>query len=104
MAGGRIIVLLTLKPGRSASDYEEWARTTDLPTVTALASIAGFSVYQATGVLGGGAAPYDYIEIIDIADMDAFGLDVATPTMQKVAAEFQDWADPIFITTRDITA
>jgi hypothetical protein len=46
--------------------------------------------------------PYDYIGIIDGAGKDGFGRDVATPTMQRVAAEFQDWAEPVFILTRDI--
>ena len=36
--------------------------------------------------------------------MAVFGEEVATETMQRVAAEFQAWADPIFITTRDIEA
>lgn len=103
MADGRIVVLLTLKPGKDAAAYEQWARTTDLPTVKALGSVDEFSLYQATGLLGGGAAPYDYIEILDISDQEAFFADVDTDRMKTVAAEFQDWADPVFITTRKIT-
>jgi hypothetical protein len=103
MAISRIIVLFNLKPGQSAADYETWARTTDLVTVKALKSIADFKVYEATGLLGSEAKPpYQYVEIIDVADMAVFGDEVGTETMQRVAAEFQGWADPIFITTRDI--
>ncbi len=103
MTTTRIIVLLNLKEGKNKADYEAWARKTDLATVNALGSVAEFTVYAATGLLGSDARPpYDYIEIIDVADMDAFGRDVATPTMQMVAAEFQDWAEPIFILTRNI--
>ena len=105
MATTRIVVLLHLKPGKSATDYEVWARGTDLPTVNGLASVDRFSVHAATGLLGSEAQPpYDYIEILDVADMDAFGRDVASETMQRVAAEFQDWADPVFIVTRDVAA
>jgi hypothetical protein len=104
MAMTRIIVLLNLKPGKSRADYENWARTTDLPTVNGLASIDRFEVFEATGLLRGGAAPYEYIEILDIADMDMFGRDAATETMKKVAGEFREWADPIFITTRKLEA
>lgn len=100
----RIIVLLRLKPGKDRSAYEDWARSTDLPTVNALGSVASFTVYEATGLLGtDDAPPYDYIEILDVADMAAFGEAVATATMKRVAAEFTDWADPVFITTRDIS-
>lgn len=100
----RIIVLLNLKPGKSRADYENWARTTDLPTVNGLASIDKFEVFEATGLLSGGAAPYDYIEILDVADMDIFSTDVATETMKKVSGEFREWADPVFIKTRNLDA
>lgn len=105
MATTRIVVLLNLKPGKTATDYEAWACTTDLPTVNALGSVDRFSVHAATGLLGSDARPpYDYIEVLDVADMDAFGTEVASETMQRVAAEFQAWADPVFIVTRDIAA
>lgn len=102
MLPDRIIALFTLKPGVEAAAYEAWAQTRDMPTVRGLASIAGFEVFAATGVLGEGRAPYDYIEIIDVADMAAFGSDVASQTMQKIAAEFAAMADVVFITTRRV--
>jgi hypothetical protein len=105
MASTRIIVLFNLKPGRSAADYEAWARRSDLPTVKALASIENFEVFKATGLLGSNAAaPYQYIEVLDVADMGAFGQDIASEAMQKIAAEFQDWAEPLFISTQKIEA
>ena len=96
----RIIVLFNLKPGVSVADYEAWALTRDLPTVRALGSIAGFDVFRATGLLGGGASPYGYIEIIDVADMDGFGNDVLTDPMPAIAAEFGEFADATFIMTQ----
>lgn len=101
----KIIVLLNLKAGKSAADYENWARTTDLPTVNGLASVSKFQVFQSTGLLGSeDKPPYDYIEIIDVADMDKFGEEVSTEAMGRIAAEFQEWATPMFILTRDIEA
>jgi len=101
----RLIVLFNLKPGISAADYEAWARATDLPTVKRLASVAGFQVFKTTGILGSEAAPpYSYVEIIDVQDMDQFWKDVATPTMQAVAAAFQGMADVTFLTTEEIQA
>jgi hypothetical protein len=95
----RIIVLFNLKPGVAQTDYEAWARTRDLPSVRALPSIAGFDVFRSTGLLGGGEAPYAYIEIIDVADMAAFGVDVATDPMPAIAAEFGTLVDAVFIMT-----
>ncbi|MFY8092619.1 MAG: hypothetical protein ACOVN0_03955 [Niveispirillum sp.] len=96
----RIIALFNLKPGIDRAAYEEWARTTDLPTVKGLPSITEFAVFRSVVTLGSEAPPpYQYIEIIDVADMDQFGKDIATETMQTIAAQFQGMADVTFILT-----
>jgi hypothetical protein len=101
----RIVVLLNLKPGKNAADYERWALATDLPTVNALKSVDSFTLFQAVGVLGSDdAPPYDYIEVIDIADMDLFGEEVSTEAMGRIAAEFNEWSTPTFVVTRQVTA
>jgi hypothetical protein len=93
-----IIVLFNLKTGVSPETYEAWARSTDLPIVRGLKSIGGFDVYKAKGLLGGGKAPYQYVELIMVKDMEIFGQDAASPTMQRVAGEFRNLADsPTFI-------
>ncbi|WP_430387113.1 REDY-like protein HapK [Blastomonas fulva] len=100
----KIIVLFNLKPGVSVSDYEDWARTRDIPGVNALSSVSSFTVHRATGLFGSDAAsPYAYIEIIDIAAMDPFIADISTPEFQAMAAPFQEYADnPQFILTEDL--
>lgn len=100
----RIVVLFNLREGADEAAYKAWAKATDIPVVNGLKSIASFSVHQVTGVLGSDTkSPYQYIEVIDVADMDQFGQDVATDTMKRVSAEFQTFADnPIFLTTQDL--
>lgn len=102
----RVIVLFNLRPGVSVSDYETWAKTTDIPVVNRLASIESFRVFQATGVMGSQEAPpYQYIEVVDIADEGQFGADISTDTMKRIAAEFQALADnPVFVTTTELRA
>ena len=99
-----LVVLFNLKPGASADAYEAWARSTDIPTVRALKSNAGFDVFKTLSVRGSDKAPpYQYVELIEIADMDQFGADVATDTMRKVAGEFREFADgPMFIVAEKI--
>ena len=100
----RVIVLVNLKPGKSAADYERWALATDLPTVNALESIDSFTLFRSTGLFGSDAKPpYDYVEILDINDMDLFGQEAATETMGRIAAEFNEWSTPTFILTRPVT-
>lgn len=99
-----IVVLFNLKEGASREDYENWANTTDIPNVNALGSVNNFSVVRTTGLLGSeDAAPYEYVELLDVADMEKLGADISTETMQRVAAEFQDFADnPQFMLTESI--
>ena len=97
----RLIVLFNLKPGLQAADYERWALETDLPTARRLPSIDAFGLSRSSGLLmGEGAPPYQYVEVIDINDMDQFWKDLGTDAMQAIAAKFQEMTDnPVFILT-----
>ena len=96
-----LVVLFNLRDGIDADTYEAWARETDIPGVTGLGSVDRFSVLKSQGLLmSDDAPPYQYVEIIEINDMDAFGEDMQGETVQRTAAEFQQFADaPIFILT-----
>ncbi len=101
----RIICLFNLKDGVEVSDYEEWAKTRDIPAVNALESVTSFTVHRATGVFGDDTATpaYQYIEVIDITGIDAFIADISTEGFQAAAAPFQGFADaPQFILTEDL--
>jgi hypothetical protein len=101
----RIICLFNLKPGVSVAEYEEWAKTRDIPTVNGLASVTSFTVHKATGVFGDPSAKphFQYIEIIDITGMDAFVAEISTAEFQAAAAPFQGFADaPQFILTEEL--
>ncbi|MEM8987828.1 MAG: REDY-like protein HapK [Pseudomonadota bacterium] len=101
-----LVVLFNLKEGVSAADYEAWAKATDLPAVRALSSVDSFDVVRAAGLLmSDDKPPYEYVEIIKVNDMATFGGQVSTEAAQKVAAEFQGFADnPVFMLTDNIEA
>jgi hypothetical protein len=101
-----LIVLFNLRQGKSPEDYERWAVTTDIKTVKALGSVGDFKLYKADGLLmSDEPSPYQYAELIHVSDIDAFGADVSSDTMKRVAAEFQEFADsPLFILTHDVEA
>lgn len=100
---GIIVVLFNLKPGVEPAHYEEWARRTDLPTVIGLPSVKQFTVLKSGGLLGGGAAPYQYVELIEVHSVDALRADTKSATMQAVAQEFRQFADaPTFILTESL--
>jgi hypothetical protein len=99
-----IIVLFNLKHNADPDAYLEWARSTDIPNVRALGSVSRFRVFTTTGVLGSDdAAPYQYVEQIEISGMDQFLEDVSTPLAQQIAVEFQVFADaPVFMIADEI--
>ncbi len=100
-----IFATFNLKPGVSVEAYEAWAKSTDLPTVNGLKSIESFRVFRTTGLLGGeGRAPFEYIEVLDVADMAQFGADVASAAMGEIAAKFNDMVEVTFITTEELSA
>ena len=104
MSSVTVVVLFNLKAGADARAYEQWARTTDLPIVNKLPSVDSFEVLRTTGLLGGNApAPYQYVEILRINDLDQLGKDVATDTLQRVVKEFGQFADqPQFMLTQSL--
>jgi hypothetical protein len=98
-----VVVLFNLKPGIDPAEYEAWARSTDLPSVNALASVKQFTVLKAGGLLGGGAAPYEYVELIDVQSVEDLRADTQSATMQAVAQRFRQFADaPTFILTESL--
>lgn len=102
----RLVVMFNLKSDADRQTYENWAAATDLPVVRKLPSVDGFTLHRVSGLFGtDDPAPYQYVEIIDINDLDNFGADVSTATMQKVAAEFRSFADaPVFMLTDEVRA
>ena len=102
----RLIVMFNLQADADVQAYENWAATTDLPIVRDLPSVDGFTLHRISGLFGtDDPAPYQYVEIIDINNVDTFIGDVSTETMQKVAGEFRTFADnPIFMLSDEVPA
>lgn len=95
----KILVLFNLKPGVDPAAYEDWARTADLPTARGLEAVTQFEVYRSEGLMRtGDAAPYQYVEWLEVTSVEALGNDAQAEAMQAVIAQFQTFADnPQFI-------
>jgi hypothetical protein len=99
-----IVVLFNLKAGASISDYEIWAKAKDIPTVKSLQSVSDFRVMKMGNMLGTEtASPYQYCEMIEVKDMDAFFADLSREDVQAGAKAFGEFADnPMFIVANDL--
>jgi hypothetical protein len=100
----KLVVLFNLRKGVDTEVYQDWAKTTDLPTVNKLKSVVNFEILQCTQLLGSEQSPpYQYVEIIELRDQALFFEEVLTDVMKKVADEFQAFADnPTFIVSESL--
>lgn len=90
-----IILKYKLKDGVTREDFEQWVKTSDQPVMRGLTSVAAFDTYRVTGLLiGEGAPTADYIELFDIADLDAFtGTDMPGAAVQGIMGQFMGFAE-----------
>lgn len=89
-----LIVMFNLKDGVTEEDYEAWAKSADLPTVRGHEGVDGFDLYRANNMFrSDDAAPYRYIEVIEINDLDQFNQDVASDIQKPISAKFGEIAD-----------
>jgi hypothetical protein len=99
-----LIVLFNLKDEIAKDNYEVWAKTVDVPIVKKLSCIDDFKVFKTSGILGSDAIPpYQYVEVLEVNDMEQLGKEVASDIMKQISAQFQLFADnPIFILSSQI--
>ncbi len=99
-----LIVLFNLKANKNHTDYEAWAQTSGLPSVNSLKSVDSCKILRSNGLMGSGvAAPFQYIEVIEVNSDDGFSSDFEGPIMQKISAQFCEFADsPIFILAKTL--
>jgi REDY-like protein HapK len=100
-----LIVLFNLKEGISATDYEDFAKELDIPTVKSLKSVSEFQVFKSLGIFGSDATPpYQYVEIIHFESIENLVSDMGKePKMAEIPAKFQELADnPVFIVSESI--
>lgn len=99
-----IVVLFNLKPNASVSDYEAWAKAKDLPTVNSLDSVKEFRILKMGKLLGSeNPSPYQYCELIEVPNMEAFFADLGKEAIQAGAKQFSEFAEnPIFIVANEL--
>jgi hypothetical protein len=94
--------MFKLREDADPQEYERWAIDRDAPVVRDLPSVDSFTVHRIKGTLDG-EAPYDYVEIVDVADMDQFGKDISGGEMATVAGEFTKFTSgPIFMVSEPL--
>ena len=84
-----VFFLNKLRPGVKGEDYERWVREVDYPTARSLDTIKSYVVARMQATLEGGTPPYDYIERVEITEIDAYRKELVDP---KLGDFSQQWS------------
>ena len=84
-------VITTLKPGVNPADYERWLREYDYVVAKTLPSIASYRTHRIEGPINGAEqAGWNYIERIEIRDVEQYQKDIASPAGQELMRQLYD--------------
>jgi hypothetical protein len=83
-----VFFLNRLRPGVKGEDYERWVREVDYPTARSLDTIKSYVVARTATTLDGAPSPYDYVERVEITDVDAYRKELADPKMGDFAKQW----------------
>jgi len=88
-----VFFLNRLREGTTPDNYEQWVRAVDYPTARALKTIKSYVVAKTPTTLDNNPSPYDYIERVDVTDIDAYRQELANaPGMEGF---FQQWSSRV---------
>lgn len=89
----RAFFLNTLQDGVTPEDYERWLREVDYPFARAQPTIKRYDVTRIDGNLFGteGAAPCQYLEVVDITNVEDYEKGAAGPEFEAFLQEWQTY-------------
>ena len=95
----RVFFLNRLHEGADPAEYEAWIRRVDYPVARAQGAIASYTVTRIDGTLAGeGESPYDYLEVIEITDLDAYRALGDLPEFRRLLREWSGYvADAVMV-------
>ena len=88
----RVFFLNRLRDGVDPKEYEDWIRRVDYPVARAQRAIVSYTVTRIDGTLSGeGESPYDYLEVIEITDLEAYRALGALSEFQQLLQEWSQY-------------
>lgn len=88
----RVFFLNRLHEHADPHEYEAWIRRVDYPITRAQDVITSYTVTRIDGTLSGeGESPYDYLEVIEITDLEAFRALDQKPEFEQMIREWSGY-------------
>jgi hypothetical protein len=100
----RVFFLNRLHEGADPAAYEAWIRRVDYPIARAQDAIMSYAVTRIDGTLSGeGESPYDYLEVIEITDLDEYRALGQKPEFEQLLREWSEFvAEAVMIHGEEI--
>ena len=90
-----VFFLARLRHGVTPEAYETWVRSFDYPTARSIPSIRSYKTHRLQGAFRQAAVSYDYIEVVDITDLEAYRRDLAElPQAQELRRQIGMYLEP----------
>jgi len=88
----RVFFLNKLREGVDPADYERFVREVDYPFAQRLPTIRSYLVTRLEGLWEGGDAPYDYLEVVEITELEAYRKSLDPEASAEVKQFFDQWS------------
>lgn len=90
----RVFFLNKLRPGVDPADYEAWIRRIDYPVARSSPAILSYDVTRIQGTLDGEGTPsVNYLEVIEVTDIDEYRAAGTTPEFVKLLEEWATYVE-----------
>jgi REDY-like protein HapK len=90
-----VFFLTRLKKGVDPAAYEKWVREFDYPTAKTIPSILSYQNHRLHGAFRQADAIYDYIEVIEVTDLEAYRRDMdELPQFRELRRQIQSYLEP----------
>src|SRR5690349_3639022 len=88
----RVFFLNRLRDGVEPAAYERFVREVDYPFARRLPTIRSYVVTRLDGLWEGGEAPYDYLEVVEITELEEYRKSLDPSTSAEVQRFFDEWS------------
>ncbi|MDQ7857632.1 MAG: hypothetical protein QN174_01850 [Armatimonadota bacterium] len=89
-----VVFLARLKPGVDPAAYERWVREVDYPRARRLPSVISYVNHRLQAPLRKADVHYDYLEILQVTDLDAYKQDLARPDILDLRRQLMEFIEP----------
>ncbi len=91
----RVFFFNRLLDGVDGADYERWVTDVDYPKARSIPAMISYEVVRIDGPLRDSGVDYDYLEVVEVTDLDSYRADLAElPGREAFVEELRSFVGP----------